>query len=228
MAYSKVGKLGEGTYGVVYKVRCRETGKLFALKKMPLEPDEGIGVTSLREMELLGSLNHPNVIRLHGCFVVARRLYARFELMEADLFQHMREIRHEGKSLSPVEVKCLAWQTTRGLAYLHHSGVLHRDLKPQNLLIHREKGLLKIADFGLSRSVGLTLKEYTPEVVTLWYRCPELMLGDGSYSFGLDVWSLGTILAELALGIPLLQGESEIHQLFLTFQVITFIIIDYR
>ena len=97
---------------------------------------------------------------------------------------------------------------------------MHRDLKPQNLLIDAEKGVIKLADFGLARAFGVPVKTYTHEVVTLWYRCPEILLGAKQYSTGVDLWSIGCIMAEMAQRRPLFTGDSEIDQIFKIFKVL--------
>lgn len=106
-----------------------------------------------------------------------------------------------------------------GLAFCHSRRVLHRDLKPQNLLIDRE-GSLKLADFGLARAIGIPVRTYTHEVVTLWYRSPEILLGSKHYSTAVDMWSVGCIFAEMACKIPLFPGDSEIDELYKIFRVL--------
>jgi cyclin-dependent kinase len=109
------------------------------------------------------------------------------------------------------------YQLLSGIAFCHGHRVVHRDLKPQNLLIDKE-GALKLADFGLARAFGIPIRTYTHEVVTLWYRAPEILLGSRHYSTAVDVWSAGCIFAEMATHKPLFPGDSEIDELFKIFR----------
>lgn len=109
------------------------------------------------------------------------------------------------------------YQLIRGLAFCHCRRILHRDLKPQNLLIDKQ-GNLKLADFGLARAIGIPVRTYTHEIVTLWYRAPEVLLGSKHYSTAVDMWSVGCIFAEMATGTPLFPGDSEIDELFKIFR----------
>lgn len=111
------------------------------------------------------------------------------------------------------------YQLLTGVAYCHHHRVLHRDLKPPNLLINRE-GQLKLADFGLARAFGIPVRSYTHEVVTLWYRAPDVLLGSRKYSTPVDIWSVGCIFAEMANGRPLVAGTSEEDQLDRIFRLL--------
>jgi serine/threonine protein kinase len=108
-------------------------------------------------------------------------------------------------------------QILNGIAFLHSKRVLHRDLKPQNILVNH-RGEVKLADFGLSRLYGTPIKPYTPKVVTLWYRAPEILLGCEEYSTGVDIWAAGCIMAELYISQPLFKGDSAIGQLFQIFK----------
>lgn len=123
----------------------------------------------------------------------------------------------QGKCLDPMLVKSYLKQINDAILFCHQRRVLHRDLKPQNLLITRT-GTIKVADFGLGRAFGVPVRVYTHEVVTLWYRAPEVLLGSPRYSCPIDVWSMGCIFAEMATGKPLFLGDSEIDQLFRVFR----------
>lgn len=216
--YEKVepSLLGEGTYGKVFKARSIRTGELVAMKQMKIESTEdGMPGTALREIALLKELrDHENIVRLINIFYKPNKLVLVFEYVENDLKKYMRAL--EGP-LSPAMVKKFAWQLLRGVEFCHASRILHRDLKPQNLLID-QRLRLKIADFGLARPFRVPLGEYTHEVVTVWYRPPEILLGSQIYSLPVDMWSIGCVIAEMATGRPLFAGDSEIDTIFRIFQ----------
>jgi len=208
--YEKLEKIGEGTYGVVYKARDRVTNEIIALKKIRLEAeDEGIPSTAIREISLLKELQHPNIVRLYDVVHTERKLTLVFEYLDQDLKKYLDVC--EG-GLDDTILKSFLYQLLRGVAYCHYHRVLHRDLKPQNLLINRE-GELKLADFGLARAFGIPVRSYTHEVVTLWYRAPDVLMGARKYSTPVDIWSIGCIFAEMANGRPLFAGSSEDDQL---------------
>jgi serine/threonine protein kinase len=120
--------------------------------------------------------------------------------------------------IMPSQVKSFIYQLLLGVEHCHAHRIMHRDLKPQNLLIDK-KGVMKLADFGLARAYGLPIKTYTHEVVTLWYRAPEILLGQKQYSTSVDLWSAGCIFAEMAMKKPLFPGDSEIEEIFKIFQL---------
>ncbi|CAL9005646.1 unnamed protein product [Prunus brigantina] len=216
--YEKVEKIGEGTYGVVYKARDRVTNETIALKKIRLEQeDEGVPSTAIREISLLKEMQHGNIVRLQDVVHSEKRLYLVFEYLDLDLKKHMDSTPEFAKD--PRQIKMFLYQILRGIAYCHSHRVLHRDLKPQNLLIDRRTNSLKLADFGLARAFGIPVRTFTHEVVTLWYRAPEILLGSRHYSTPVDVWSVGCIFAEMVNQRPLFPGDSEIDELFKIFRI---------
>jgi cyclin-dependent kinase 2 len=214
--YKKLEKIGEGTYGVVYKAEVLATNEIIALKKIRLESEEeGVPATAIREIALLKQLRHDNVVRLEDIVHAEKKLYLVFEYLDQDLKQYMDSCRP--KSIPMSLARSYLYQLISGVAFCHSHGILHRDLKPQNLLIDQE-GHLKLADFGLARSFGVPPRAYTHEVVTLWYRAPEILLGARRYQMAIDVWSIGCIFAEMCNGKPLFPGDSEIDELFRIFR----------
>jgi len=211
--------LGEGSYGKVYLAYDRKTGEKVALKKMSLEQDfNGIPVIAMREVAILKELSsHPNIVTLEDVLYNDNHLYLVFEWLDRDLRRYLDEVDH----VNPLLVRSYLFQTLQGIRACHAHRILHRDLKPQNLLID-SNGRLKLADFGLSRGYDFPVRDrvYSKEVVTLWYRAPELLLGNTSYSTPIDIWSIGCIFAELASKRPLFPGDSEIQQLHKIFSVL--------
>lgn len=236
--YQKIEKIGEGTYGVVYKARdLQNGGRIVALKKIRLEAeDEGVPSTAIREISLLKEMNDPNIVRLFNIVHAdGHKLYLVFEFLDLDLKKYMEALPvaegGRGKALPEGSqdmqrlglgkdmVKKFMAQLVEGVRYCHSHRILHRDLKPQNLLIDRD-GNLKLADFGLARAFGVPLRTYTHEVVTLWYRAPEILLGGRQYSTGVDMWSVGAIFAEMCTRKPLFPGDSEIDEIFKIFKLL--------
>ncbi|KAI3454897.1 hypothetical protein Pfo_011560 [Paulownia fortunei] len=189
--YLKREVLGEGTYGVVYKAIDTKTGQTVAIKKIRLgKQKEGVNFTALREIKLLKELKDPNIIELIDAFPHKGNLHLVFEFMETDL---EAVIRDRNIVLSPADIKSYIQMTLKGLAFCHRKWVLHRDMKPNNLLIG-PGGQLKLA-------------------ILAWYRAPELLFGAKQYGPGVDVWAAACIFAELLLRRPFLQGNSDIDQL---------------
>ncbi|KFD58170.1 hypothetical protein M513_00933 [Trichuris suis] len=236
--YKKLCKVGEGTYGAVYKAVQRTTGEIVALKKQ----GEGVPNTCLREISTLKRLNHPNIIKLvhqfrNGGYVelcrllqvfhTSHRLFLVLELMDYDLKALIASVR--GEKFHPQLVKNIMWQLTQAVAFCHLNQVWHRDIKPQNLLINRT-GRVKLADFGLARFSKIHCEKYSSKVrlnrlllilvVTLWYRAPELLLGEKQYTSYVDIWSMGCVFFEMVTLKPLFPGTSEIDQLFSMFRLL--------
>lgn len=214
--YTKLDKLGEGTYATVFKGKSRLTDNLVALKEIRLEHEEGAPCTAIREVSLLKDLKHANIVTLHDIVHTDKSLTLVFEYLEKDLKQYMDDC---GAILAMNNVKLFLFQMLRGLAYCHARRVLHRDLKPQNLLIN-ERGELKLADFGLARAKSVPTKTYSNEVVTLWYRPPDVLLGSTEYSTPIDMWGVGCIFYEMASGRPLFPGSTVEDELHLIFKVL--------
>jgi len=213
--YEKLEKVGEGTYGVVYKAQD-SAGEIFALKTIRLESeDEGIPSTAIREISLLKELQHPNIVKLVDVVHTERKLTLVFEFLDQDL-KKLLDMCDGG--LDAATTKSFLYQLLRGIAYCHQHRVLHRDLKPQNLLINRE-GALKLADFGLARAFGIPVRSYTHEVVTLWYRAPDVLMGSRKYSTPVDIWSVGCIFSEMVNGRPLFPGTNDTDQLQKIFKI---------
>uniref|UniRef100_A0A8C6U5I9 Cyclin-dependent kinase 16 n=1 Tax=Neogobius melanostomus TaxID=47308 RepID=A0A8C6U5I9_9GOBI len=189
------------------------TENLVALKEIRLEHEEGAPCTAIREVSLLKDLKHANIVTLHDIIHTQKSLTLVFEYLDKDLKQYLDDC---GNSIHVHNVKLFLFQLLRGLSYCHRRKVLHRDLKPQNLLIN-EKGELKLADFGLARAKSIPTKTYSNEVVTLWYRPPDILLGSTDYSTHIDMWGVGCIFYEMATGRPLFPGstvEEELHFIF--------------
>jgi serine/threonine protein kinase len=217
--YERLQKVGSGTYGVVYKARSYETGEIVAVKKILMDTyDEGIPSTSLREISLLKEASHPNIVRLKEEEFVEGRLYLVFEWCDNDLKKFM-SLPENKMGMSASQVQSFLYQTLLGMDLCHRQGIMHRDLKPQNILVDK-KGTLKLADFGLARAVLLPIRAYTHEVVTLWYRAPEILLGQKQYSPSVDMWSIGAIFAEMVNMRPLWPGDSEIDELYRIFRTL--------
>ncbi|XP_062397018.1 cyclin-dependent kinase 11B isoform X3 [Sardina pilchardus] len=207
-----LNRIEEGTYGVVYRAKDKKTDEIVALKRLKMEKEkEGFPITSLREINTILKAQHPNIVTVREIVVGSNmdKIYIVMNYVEHDLKSLMETMK---QPFLPGEVKTLMIQLLRGTRHLHDNWILHRDLKTSNLLLSH-KGILKIGDFGLAREYGSPLKPYTPVVVTLWYRSPELLLGAKEYSTAVDMWSVGCIFGELLTQKPLFPGKSEIDQI---------------
>uniref|UniRef100_A0A4W4FPQ0 cyclin-dependent kinase n=1 Tax=Electrophorus electricus TaxID=8005 RepID=A0A4W4FPQ0_ELEEL len=191
--YVKLGKLGEGTYATVFKGRSKLTENLVALKEIRLEHEEGAPCTAIREVSLLKNLKHANIVTLHDIIHTDRCLTLVFEYLDSDLKQYLDNCRN---IMSMSNVKVFMFQLLRGLA-----------------------GELKLADFGLARAKSVPTKTYSNEVVTLWYRPPDVLLGSTEYSTPIDMWGVGCILYEMATGRPLFPGSTVKEELHLIFRL---------
>ncbi len=219
--YKKLSKIGEGTYGVVYKAEDIQKKRIVALKKIRLKPEEeGIPSTAIREISLLKECKQENIIHLIDVIHTKTKLTLIFEYCETDLKKIMDENNESKNKKIPLpNTKKYFYQILKGLNYLHKNKIIHRDLKPQNLLINSNQKL-KICDFGLARGFGVPVKTFTNEVVTLWYRPPDILLGSKIYDISCDIWSAGCIFGEMLLGHPIFYGKNESEQCDNIFNVI--------
>ncbi|CAG8436297.1 3034_t:CDS:2 [Diversispora eburnea] len=215
--YLRLEKLGEGTYATVYKGKEQRSGEIVALKEIHLDSEEGAPSTAIREISLMKELKHANIVKLKDVIHTESRLMLVFEYMDQDLKKYMDTHGNHG-ALEPHIIKYFMWQMLRGIEFCHDNRVLHRDLKPQNLLINK-KSELKLADFGLARAFGIPVTTFSNEVVTLWYRSPDVLLGSRSYSTSIDIWSAGCIMAEMYTGRPLFPGTTNDDQLIKIFRI---------
>eukprot|EP00090_Calanus_glacialis_P020898 TRINITY_DN3224_c0_g1_i4.p1 TRINITY_DN3224_c0_g1~~TRINITY_DN3224_c0_g1_i4.p1 ORF type:complete len:401 (+),score=142.61 TRINITY_DN3224_c0_g1_i4:135-1337(+) len=223
--YEKIAKIGQGTFGEVFKAKDRTDGsKIVALKKILMENEkEGFPITALREIRILQLLNHENIVNLiEICRQYSRNkttFYLVFDFAEHDLAGLLSNI---NVKFSLGEIKKVMQQMCEGLFFIHNNKIIHRDMKAANILITKQ-GILKLADFGLARAISITKQghpnRYTNRVVTLWYRPPELLLGERNYGPAVDMWGAGCIMAEMWTRSPIMQGNTEQHQLTLIAQL---------
>uniref|UniRef100_A0A670ZN43 Cyclin-dependent kinase 12 n=1 Tax=Pseudonaja textilis TaxID=8673 RepID=A0A670ZN43_PSETE len=216
-----IGIIGEGTYGQVYKAKDKDTGELVALKKVRLDNEkEGFPITAIREIKILRQLIHQSVVNMKEIVTDKQdaldfkkdkgAFYLVFEYMDHDL---MGLLESGLVHFSEDHIKSFMKQLMEGLDYCHKKNFLHRDIKCSNILLNNS-GQIKLADFGLARLYSSEeSRPYTNKVITLWYRPPELLLGEERYTPAIDVWSCGCILGELFTKKPVFQANLELSQL---------------
>ncbi|XP_058532674.1 cyclin-dependent kinase 12 isoform X6 [Ochotona princeps] len=216
-----IGIIGEGTYGQVYKAKDKDTGELVALKKVRLDNEkEGFPITAIREIKILRQLIHRSVVNMKEIVTDKQdaldfkkdkgAFYLVFEYMDHDL---MGLLESGLVHFSEDHIKSFMKQLMEGLDYCHKKNFLHRDIKCSNILLNNS-GQIKLADFGLARLYNSEeSRPYTNKVITLWYRPPELLLGEERYTPAIDVWSCGCILGELFTKKPIFQANLELAQL---------------
>ncbi|KAL5370242.1 cyclin dependent kinase A-like protein [Cryptosporidium parvum] len=217
--YEYLEIIGEGTYGVVYKCKCKQSGELFAVKTFRSATSE-FSTTTLREISILREINHSNIVSVQDVILSSKGVNIVFEFFPYDLKRYLSMFPDK---VPPVKfIKHIIFEILKGIFHLHMHRIIHRDLKPQNILISCDRNLpdVKIADFGLSRILSTPFKTLTREVVTLWYRAPELLLGNKNYSSSIDIWSVGCIFIELLIGRPIFSGDSEVSTLFKIFKTL--------
>ncbi|XP_038066536.1 cyclin-dependent kinase-like 1 [Patiria miniata] len=221
--YEKLNKIGEGSYGVVFKCRNRDTEEIVAIKRfVESEDDPSIKKIALREIRMLKQLKHKNLVNLLEVFRRKRKLHLVFEYCEKTLLNSLDEyakgrlIEHQGTLGGMPEERVKKWikQLLEAVKFCHDHNCIHRDVKPENILITKDD-MLKLCDFGFARILTGPGDDYTDYVATRWYRAPELLVGDTKYGPPVDVWAIGCVMAEMLTTEPLWPGRSDVDQLYL-------------
>ena len=208
--FDVIGIVGEGAYGIVYKCRNKETKEYVAIKKFKESEDEIVKKTMRRELKVLQILKNDNIVEFKQAFKQKGNLYLVFEFIDKNLLELLEQ---SPTGLSPQLIKNLIFQLCKAVKYLHDQNIIHRDVKPENLLIDNKMNL-KLCDFGFARKILNNKNEnLTDYVATRWYRSPELLITGGIYGPEVDYWAIGCIMGELADGKPLFPGENEIDQI---------------
>lgn len=208
--YKKTSHIATGSYGVVSKA-VTEDGQVVAIKKYK----SGVDGTTLREIGVLKRLKHKNIVELLDVKTDRKKVYTVYKYYKYNLKDLIMTVKQTGKTFSTKHLRGIMIDLLRGLHYCHSGGIMHRDIKPENILVG---SCMKLCDFGMARKTYS--QKYTPEVVTLWYRAPEILLGDDNYGEKIDIWSVGCILMELVMLQPCFQGDCQIGQLYKIFEVL--------
>lgn len=210
--YEKLAKIGEGSYGVVFKCRNKDSGQVVAIKKfLESEDDPVIKKIALREIRMLKQLKHNNLVNLLEVFRRKRKLHLVFEFCDHTV---LNELEKNPIGVPEHMIKSIVWQILQAVNFCHKHKCIHRDVKPENILLTKQ-GVIKLCDFGFARILTRPGDDYTDYVATRWYRAPELLVGDTQYGAAVDVWAIGCVFAELLSGQPLWPGKSDMDQLYL-------------
>ena len=217
--YQVISKLGEGAYGKVYLAEdLKNKNQKVAVKQLKSSSvEEGVPISSLREISLLKELNHINIVKLMDVVHLQNNIVLVFEYVETDLKIMLKK--NNNKGLEPKLYKSFLYQLLKGIQHIHRMKILHRDIKSENLLISKDNKL-KITDFGLARGYGLPIKNFRNDVVSLWYRAPDILLGNENYERSVDMWSIGCIFAEMVNGSIIFKGFSEKEQVRKIFEIL--------
>ena len=212
--YEVLGVVGEGAYGIVYKCRNKETDKYVAIKKFKEIHDKLVQKTMKRELKMLQMLKHENVVDFQEAFIYKENLFLVFEYVEKNLLEVLEKY---PEGLNPKLIRSFVFQMCKAVHYLHTKNIIHRDVKPENLLVDENMNI-KLCDFGFARKISLNdennnVDAMTDYVATRWYRSPELLLSSGIYGPEVDYWAIGCIMGELTDGNPMFPGENEVDQL---------------
>ncbi|KAF4138432.1 Protein kinase domain [Phytophthora infestans] len=218
--YELLEKIGNGAFGEVHRARDLASGEIRAIKRLRVKDDGQLSVVpaaQFQEIETMRQLQHPNIIKLLDVVPDGSYIALVLEYMPTDL---LSIVRSREEPLRPADVRGLLRMLLHGVACCHEHNILHRDLKPGNLLLSAD-GVLKLSDFGLATVfVGQRGRSYSHQVATRWYRAPELLFGSRHYDTAVDMWSVGTVFAELLRPTPLFAGQNDLDQIFRVIQVL--------
>ncbi|MEW5312897.1 MAG: hypothetical protein WDW38_004495 [Sanguina aurantia] len=210
--YSTDRVVGNGSFGVVFQATCLETGETVAIKKVLQDKR-----FKNRELQIMKMVDHPNIVKLKHCFYSHTEkdetyLHLVLEYVPDTVYRISKHYAKNNQRMPNLFVKLYVYQMCRALAAIHRTGICHRDIKPQNLLVNTETHCLKLCDFG-SAKVLVKGEPNISYICSRYYRAPELIFGATDYTTAIDIWSVGCVLAELLLGQPLFPGESGVDQL---------------
>ncbi|XP_041982297.1 cyclin-dependent kinase-like 4 isoform X2 [Aricia agestis] len=215
--YEQLSVVGEGSYGVVLKCRRRDTGQLVAIKKfLETEEDTAVRKMALREIRMLKKLRHDHLVNMIEVFRRKRRFYLVFEYLDHTLLD---ELEATPGGLGEETARRHLYQLLKGVEYCHQNSIIHRDVKPENVLVSNN-GIVKLCDLGFARALAAPGEPYTEYVATRWYRAPELLVAEHRYGPEVDIWAVGCLFAEMLTGDPLFPGDSDIDQLALIVKII--------
>ena len=201
--YRNIQEIGKGTYGTVYRAEMESDGTIVAIKKVKLDnPDEGVPCTTLREIAILRATRHPNIVEVKDVISTKKAIHIVFEYFPFDLHKYMKHVKFLPYSL----VCSYTRQLLSAVDHIHALGFIHRDIKPQNILVSQNN--LKLCDFGLARSSTLPVSSLSSDVITRWYRPPELLKEAKEYGTEIDIWSVGCVVGEMLAGAPLFPSAS--------------------
>lgn len=213
ISYTNASVIGNGSFGVVFQVTLLSTGEQAAIKKVLQDRR-----FKNRELPIMKSLHHENIVRLLFYFHSPGRRPAEvylnlvLEYIPETVYQVARSYARTRQPFPILHARLYCFQMFRSLAHVHHIGICHRDIKPQNLLVNPATGVLKLCDFGSAKRL-VPGEENVSYICSRYYRAPELIFGATNYSSAIDVWSAGCVMAELLLGQPVFPGESGVDQL---------------
>ncbi|WKX91762.1 hypothetical protein Q1695_010080 [Nippostrongylus brasiliensis] len=213
VSYCDQKVVGNGSFGVVFLAKLQENNEPVAIKKVLQDKR-----FKNRELQIMRKLSHPNIVKLKYFFYSGGEkkdeLYLNLilEYVPETVYRVARHYSKQRQSIPLIYVKLYMYQLFRALAYIHGIGICHRDIKPQNLLIDPESGILKLCDFGSAKYL-VKGEPNVSYICSRYYRAPELIFGATNYTNSIDVWSAGTVMAELLLGQPIFPGDSGVDQL---------------